>query len=62
LYQGAKVIIKLPEQIMERRFNISENDGDAHLFSGDIDQRHIGGGFLYTNRDTISLGGGCIFD
>src|SRR6476659_5949141 len=57
LYQGAKVIIKLPEQIMEQRFNISENDGAAHLFSGDIAQRHIGGGFLYTNRDTISLGG-----
>ena len=57
LYQGAKVLIKLPEQLMEQRFDISGDDGAAHLFSGDIAQRHIGGGFLYTNRDTISLGG-----
>jgi electron transfer flavoprotein-quinone oxidoreductase len=57
LYQGTKVVIKLPEQLMEQRFDITGDEGAAHLFSGDIAQRHIGGGFLYTNRDTISLGG-----
>lgn len=56
LYQGVKTVIKLPEAILEERFNISSQEGAAHLFAGDVTMNHIGGGFLYTNRDTISLG------
>ena len=56
LYQGVKVVIKLPETILEDRFNITNEEGAAHLFAGDVTMNHIGGGFLYTNRDTISLG------
>ncbi len=56
LYQGVKVVVKLPEGLMEERFEISENEGAAHLFAGDITLNHIGGGFLYTNRDTLSVG------
>jgi electron transfer flavoprotein-quinone oxidoreductase len=56
LYQGVKVIVKLPEEIIEQRFGIGPNDGAAHLFAGDITINHIGGGFLYTNRDTLSVG------
>ena len=56
LYQGVKVVIKIPETILEDRFNISNEEGAAHLFAGDVTMNHIGGGFLYTNRDTISLG------
>jgi electron transfer flavoprotein-quinone oxidoreductase len=56
LYQGVKVIVKLPEEIIERRFGIGPNEGAAHLFAGDITLNHIGGGFLYTNRDTLSVG------
>jgi electron transfer flavoprotein-quinone oxidoreductase len=56
LYQGVKVIVKLPEEIIEQRFGIGPNDGAAHLFAGDITLNHIGGGFLYTNRDTLSVG------
>lgn len=56
LYQGVKVVIKLPETILEERFNVTGEEGAAHLFAGDVTMNHIGGGFLYTNRDTISLG------
>lgn len=56
LYQGVKVIVKLPEEIIEERFGISSDEGTAHLLSGDITLNHIGGGFLYTNRDTLSVG------
>ncbi|MGC2684561.1 MAG: FAD-dependent oxidoreductase, partial [Candidatus Nitrosopolaris sp.] len=56
LYQGVKVVIKLPEEILEKRFNIKHNEGAAHLFAGDVTLDHIGGGFLYTNWDTLSLG------
>ncbi len=56
LYQGVKVIVKLPEEIIDERFGISSNEGAAHLFAGDVTLNHIGGGFLYTNRDTLSVG------
>jgi electron transfer flavoprotein-quinone oxidoreductase len=56
LYQGVKIIAKLPEELLEKRFDLKENEGAAHLFAGDITLDHIGGGFLYTNKATISLG------
>lgn len=56
VYFGVKVIIKLPENIIEERFQLGSSEGSAHLFAGDITLNHIGGGFLYTNRDTLSLG------
>ena len=56
LFQGVKVIIKLPEEIINERFGIGSDEGAAHLFAGDVTLNHIGGGFLYTNRNTLSLG------
>jgi electron transfer flavoprotein-quinone oxidoreductase len=56
LYQGVKVVVKLPEQIIDQRFGIQSNEGVAHLFAGDVTLNHIGGGFVYTNRDTLSVG------
>ena len=62
LYQGVKVIVKLPEEIIDERFGISPDEGAAHLFAGDVTLNHIGGGFLYTNRDTLSVGAVYHFD
>jgi electron transfer flavoprotein-quinone oxidoreductase len=62
LYQGVKVIVKLPEEIINERFGISTDEGAAHLYAGDITLNHIGGGFLYTNRDTLSVGAVYHFD
>src|ERR671912_315691 len=58
LYQGVKVVVKLPEKLIEERFNITDSDeGVAYLFAGDVSLNLIGGGFLYTNRDSLSIGG-----
>ena len=58
LYQGVKVLVKLPEKINEERFNITNSDeGAAYLFAGDVSLNLIGGGFVYTNRDSLSIGG-----
>ena len=56
LYQGVKVVVKLPEQLLEERFGIGPNEGAAHLFAGDVTLNHIGGGFVYTNQRTLSVG------
>jgi electron transfer flavoprotein-quinone oxidoreductase len=57
LYQGVKVVVKLPEDIINERFGISSQEGAAHLFAGDVTLNHIGGGFVYTNQNTLSVGG-----
>ncbi|MGI0036416.1 MAG: electron transfer flavoprotein, partial [Nitrososphaera sp.] len=62
LYQGVKVVVKMPEEIIENKFGIGPDEGAAHLFAGDITLNHIGGGFLYTNRDTLSVGAVYHFD
>jgi hypothetical protein len=51
-----------PEEIIDERFGISTDEGAAHLYAGDITLNHIGGGFLYTNRDTLSVGAVYHFD
>ena len=53
---GAKEIIELGEKVIEDRFNVSPGEGAAWLFAGYPSDGLIGGGFLYTNKDTISLG------
>lgn len=55
LYQGVKVVVKLPAEIIEQRFGVGPDEGAAHLFAGDVTLNHIGGGFLYTNLDTLSV-------
>ena len=51
-----KEVIKLSPEVIEERFSVSSGEGAANLFFGSITQGIFGGGFLYTNRDTISLG------
>lgn len=53
---GAKEIIELPPQVIEDRFNCSGNEGTAWLFAGTPSDGRVGGGFLYTNKSSISLG------
>ena len=62
LFQGVKIVIKLPEEVINKRYGINSDEGAAHLFAGDVTLNHIGGGFLYTNKDTLSLGGVYHFD
>ena len=51
-----KEVIELSPSIIEERFGLSAGEGAAHLFFGAITEGVFGGGFLYTNQDTVSLG------
>ncbi len=55
---GVKEIIELPEKTIEERFNLKAGEGAARMLLGCTEGIH-GGGFLYTNKDSISLG--CVF-
>jgi electron transfer flavoprotein-quinone oxidoreductase len=51
-----KEVIRLSPEVIEERFGLLPNEGAAHLYFGSITQGIFGGGFLYTNRESISLG------
>ncbi len=53
---GIKEVIELPEEKIDDRFNVGKGEGCAHLFLGDVTKGLFGGGFLYTNKESISLG------
>lgn len=52
---GVKEIIQLSEEKINERFSLRQGEGTAHLFLG-VTQGLSGGGFIYTNRSSISLG------
>ena len=54
--QGVKEVIRLSKETVEERFNLEGVEGVAMEFVGDCTQGLPGGGFLYTNRDSVSLG------
>ncbi|QZN94366.1 FAD-dependent oxidoreductase [Symbiopectobacterium purcellii] len=53
---GVKELIALPAAQIEDRFNLAPGEGAAWLFAGSPSNGLMGGGFLYTNKDSISLG------
>ena len=52
---GVKEVIELPQGAIEDRFGVREGEGVAQLMVGCTRGLH-GGGFLYTNSDSIALG------
>lgn len=53
---GVKEIIELPAQVINDRFNCKDGEGTSWLFAGTPSAGKVGGGFLYTNKTSISLG------
>ena len=53
---SVKEVIELPSKTIEDRFNLGPGEGAAQLFFGALTKEMMGGGFLYTNIDSISLG------
>ena len=53
---GVKELIELPKEVLQNRFNLTGDEGVAWLFAGAPTDGLMGGGFLYTNASTISLG------
>ena len=53
---GVRETLSLPKGRIEDRFQIDSNGGCAALFVGSWPGALRGGGFVYTNRDTLSVG------
>ncbi len=53
---GVKEVIGLDEQTINERFQLGGDEGLACEYLGAITEQVRGGAFLYTNRDTLSLG------
>jgi electron transfer flavoprotein-quinone oxidoreductase len=54
--QGVKEVLELPRDQLEQRFGVSGDDGVAWEFVGSFTGGIPGGGFIYTNKDTLSVG------
>jgi len=53
---GFKEVIEIDPKTIEERFRLGEGEGAAQLFVGSLTKGVMGGGFLYTNQDSLSLG------
>lgn len=53
---AVKEVIELSSQTIEQRFNLEPGEGTARMYAGAITRGMFGGGFLYTNLTSISLG------
>ncbi len=53
---GVKEIIRFDQKVLEDRFQLNGRSGMSNEFVGYCTDGIEGGGFLYTNKDTISIG------
>jgi len=53
---GYKEVIELPAGVIEDRWRLNPGEGAAQLFMGACTKGMLGGAFLYTNKESISLG------
>jgi electron transfer flavoprotein-quinone oxidoreductase len=53
---GVKETIALPAKVIEDRFGLDEGQGAALDFVGTPFEGLVGGGFIYTQRETVSIG------
>jgi len=56
LATGVKCVVSLPRATIESRFNLTGDEGAAIAVIGDCTQGVAGGGFIYTNIDSVSIG------
>jgi electron transfer flavoprotein-quinone oxidoreductase len=56
LYHGIKRVYKLDPATIEMRFRVKAGAGRAIFFLGGFMHRIGGGAFIYTNKDTLSVG------
>jgi electron transfer flavoprotein-quinone oxidoreductase len=56
LYHGIKRVYKLDAGAIEKRFKVAPGEGRSIFFLGEFMEGVGGGAFVYTNRDTLSVG------
>lgn len=57
---AVKEILFLPEETIRQRFNVGEEEGVVIEMMGTVTEGMVGTGFLYTNRDSLTIGVGCM--
>jgi electron transfer flavoprotein-quinone oxidoreductase len=53
---GVKEVVRLDEKTVSERFGVAPDQGVACIVAGSPTGGAVGGGFLYTNKDSLSLG------
>jgi electron transfer flavoprotein-quinone oxidoreductase len=57
---AVKEIHFLPQETVESRFNVGEDEGVVIEMAGKITKGMMGTGFLYTNKESLTIGVGCM--
>ncbi|HMN79981.1 MAG TPA: FAD-dependent monooxygenase [Burkholderiaceae bacterium] len=57
---AVKEILFLPEEVIQQRFALGEEDGVVIEMMGAVTEGMVGTGFLYTNKDSLTIGVGCL--
>ena len=53
---GIKETVALPSATIQERFGVNEGEGAAYVLAGYASGHLRGGGFIYTNKESVSLG------
>jgi len=57
---AVKEILFMPEETIQARFNINGEEGVVIEMMGSVTEGMVGTGFLYTNKDSLTIGVGCM--
>lgn len=57
---AVKEILFMPEEVIQQRFNIKDEEGVVIELMGTVTEGMVGTGFLYTNKDSLTIGVGCM--
>ncbi|HHV49627.1 MAG TPA: FAD-dependent oxidoreductase [Rhodocyclaceae bacterium] len=57
---AVKEVLFLPKETVDARFNISGTQGVVIEIAGNVTHGMLGTGFLYTNKDSLAIGIGCM--
>jgi electron transfer flavoprotein-quinone oxidoreductase len=57
---AVKEVIALPKNVIEDRFRLNGNEGATIEFMGKVSKGMVGVGFIYTNKESVSFGMGCL--
>lgn len=59
---AAKEILFMPREVIEARFNLKGDAGVVIEMLGSVTEGMMGTGFLYTNKDSVTIGIGCLLE
>ncbi|MBN8487090.1 MAG: FAD-dependent oxidoreductase [Burkholderiales bacterium] len=57
---AVKEILFMPEEVIQARFNVKEDEGVVIELMGKVTEGMVGTGFLYTNKESLTIGVGCM--